>query len=545
VSERLVDSPFVFDWVAEHARTRPDAPVVGAPDRDWTTYAGLQAGVESMMATLHAAGVGPDDFVVQALPSSPLAVASGLAVQALGAACVDVSRELGGPGFAEILRQTGARVAVVQGRDAAVWAELAPSAGLRQLFIVHPQAPPGPMVAKLGDAPWTWISENLGEVDAAGGAPEPRRRDPATTALLVYTSGSTGTPRGVIQTHGNIDANTRAIVRYLELGADERAMATLPLFYCYGRSVLQTHLLVGASLFFDHRFMYPGVVVQEIAAQGCTSFAGVPLTFESLKRQVDVESTELPSLRYLTQAGGAMHPDTIRWVREAFAPAELFVMYGQTEATSRLSYLPPDRAVDKEGSVGRGLDNVELGVVDDEGVPVPPDVIGNVVARGPSITPGYFGAPDETAEILRDGCLYTGDLGRQDEDGFLYLAGRTKEFLKLGGNRVSAREIELVLRGHPAVVDAAVVGMTDADGAEQAVAYVVAAGGTDADENALRRHCRQEMPAYKVPRFVRFVDALPLTQSNKVARSELQEWIKNDPTLLEGCTASGSGGHGR
>jgi long-chain acyl-CoA synthetase len=543
-----VESPYVFDWVRHHARTRPDAPAIGAPERPWTTYAELDAITDSLRALLRRAGVGEGDFVVVTLPSSAVSVAVGLAVQALGAVCVEVSREFGRDGFAEILRQTGARVAAVEGRDVTLWSELAGSTTLGHLVLVHPTAPPERMVAKLGGLAWTWVADQLGAPGLDGASDEvgePVRRDVDSAALLVYTSGSTGTPRAVIQTYANIDANTRAIVDYLELTADDRAMATLPLFYCYGRSVLQTHLLVGGSLFFDHRFMYPAVVMREIATQGCTSFAGVPLTFESLKRQVDISALDLSSLRYITQAGGAMHPDTVRWVREAFAPAVLFVMYGQTEATSRLSYLPPDRADDKHGSVGQGLVNVELRVVDDDGQAVPPGVVGNVVARGPSITPGYFGAPEETMEILRDGWLQTGDLGRVDEDGFLFLVGRTKEFIKLGGNRVSGREIEEVLRRHPGVEDVAVVGMTDADGAEQAVAFVVRAAGADIDESVLRRHCRDTMPAFKVPRFVRFTEALPLTASKKVARSELQEWIKHDPTLLEGRAPVGSGGQDR
>lgn len=533
----------VFDWVREHARARPDAPAIGTPTHGWTTYGELQAAVDVLASTLHGAGVAPGAFVVQAVPPSALSVASGLAAQRLGAGLVEVNRELGRDGFAEILRQTGARVAIVQGRDTAVWAELARSAPLSWLFVVHHASPPAAMVSVLDGTDWTWLPESL----PLPGRPEPgslpqAELDAESTALLVYTSGSTGTPRAVVQTHGNIDANTRAIARYLELTADDRAMATLPLFYCYGRSVLQTHLFVGGSVFFDHRFMYPGVVLTELAAQSCTSFAGVPLTFESLKRQVDVAALDLPTLRYVTQAGGGMHPDTIRWVREAFAPAVLYVMYGQTEATSRLAYLPPERAADKEGSVGRAIDSVEIAIVDDSGQPLPPDVVGNVVARGPSITPGYFEAPEETAEILRDGWLITGDLGRLDSDGFLYLAGRTKEFLKLGGNRVSAREIEEVLARHRAVSANAVVGVVDQDGAEQAVAFVVLAAGEHADEAELRRYCRQAMPAFKVPRFVRIVPELPLTSSNKIAKSVLKEWITNDPTLLDRRAATRSGG---
>ena len=129
-------------------------------------------------------------------------------------------------------------------------------------------------------------------------------------------------------------------------------MVTLPLYYCYGRSVMQTHLAVGGSLFLDNRFALPRVVLEAMAEEQCTGFAGVPLTFETLRRQVDVGSMSWPHLRYVTQAGGAMSADTTEWARAAFAPAELYVMYGQTEATARLSYLPPARAAHKQGSIG-------------------------------------------------------------------------------------------------------------------------------------------------------------------------------------------------
>ena len=278
------------------------------------------------------------------------------------------------------------------------------------------------------------------------------RSTPDQVALLIYTSGSTSSPRGVMQTHGNIDANSRAISRYLSLTADDRAMATLPLFYCYGRSILQTHLLVGASTFFDHRFMYPAVVLDEMVAQGCTGFAGVPLTFETLQRHGEIETRDLGALRYVTQAGGAMRAETTTWVRSAFPPPPSCTSCtAQTEATARLAYVPPAQAAGKLGSAGIALDNIALRIVDDDGTPVGVDVEGNVVARGPSITPGYFRAPDATAEILKDGWLWTGDIGRLDADGFLFLTGRAKEVLKLAGNRVSPVEIDEVIARHPAV----------------------------------------------------------------------------------------------
>lgn len=541
----IPESAYVHDWVRAHAADRPDAPAIGMPERPWVSYRELQARIDALVVRFARLGMGKGSFGIVSLPASDVSVAAALAMQTLGGVCIDINREAGKDTFAEVLRQTEATVACVLLRDVPTWAGLAADRPGLTLVVVHPEPPPARAEQVLAHTAWEWLPTH-GPDDPADPATDALRAEltPDDMALLVYTSGSTGTPRAVIQTHGNIDANTRAIVRYLELTERDRAMATLPLFYCYGRSVLQTHLLVGGSVFFDHRFMYPAVVMKELQEQSCTGFAGVPLTFENLRRQLDIASMSFPTLRYVTQAGGAMHPDTIRWARQAFAPAVLFVMYGQTEATSRLAYLHPADAERKEGSVGKILDNLELRIVDDAGNPLPPGVDGHVTVRGPSVTPGYFKAPQETAEILRDGWLYTGDLGHVDDEGYLYLTGRTKEFLKLGGNRVSAREIEEVLRRHDQVRDVAVVGIVDTEGAEQAVAVVVREDGTDLDEAGLRRWSRERLPAFKVPRFVRFVDALPTTSSGKVARSELQEWIKHDATLQQAGPRTGSGGEG-
>ncbi len=534
-------SPFAFDWVFDHASRSPQATALGAPGLAWVTYAELAAQVRTLAALLAEAGVGPDGFLVVTLPAGSLSVAAALAAQLLGAAVADVNRELGKDGLAEVLRQTAAKAALIPGRDAALWGPLARAATLDRLFVVHPVKPPDKLAALLDGVPWTWVPEAF--PTSADSGPSPVRRADAP-ALLVYTSGSTGTPRAVIQTHANIDANTRAIARSLSLTAEDRALATLPLFYCYGRSVLQTHLWVGGSVFFDGRFMYPRVVMEEVAAQRCTGFAGVPLTFESLRRQVDLSTLDLRTLRYVTQAGGAMHPDTVRWARTAFAPAALYVMYGQTEATARLACLPPSHAEAKAGSAGRALDNVELRIVDDSGAPQPVNAPGNVVARGPSITPGYFQAPAETAEILKDGWLWTGDVGRLDEDGFLFLSGRTRDFLKLGGHRVSAVELEEALARQKGVSEVAVVGWKDDQGAEQAVAFVVKSTDAEVSAQALRRACREALPAFKVPKYICFTERLPRTASGKVAKAQLQESIQRDDTLLEGRAGAGPGEEG-
>jgi long-chain acyl-CoA synthetase len=325
----------------------------------------------------------------------------------------------------------------------------------------------------------------------------------------------------VVQTFRNLDANTRSIVEYLGLTSEDRALVVLPLFYCYGRSVLQTHLFAGGSLFLDNRFAFPRTVLEALAAEGCTGLAGVPLTFEIIRRQVDVSTLSFPRLRYLSQAGGAMAPDTIDWVREAFRPAKLFVMYGQTEATARLSYLPPERAAEKRGSIGVPIPGVDLKVVDEHGRELPPGVTGHLVARGANVTPGYLDEPEETAAILHDGWLWTGDLASRDEDGFLFHQGRSKEIIKVKGHRVSPAEIEFVLARHPDVAEVAVVGAKHDLWGEVPIAFVVPRPGTDPTEGQLRAWCRERLPIFKVPNRFTTLAALPRNSAGKLLRAEI------------------------
>jgi acyl-coenzyme A synthetase/AMP-(fatty) acid ligase len=274
-------------------------------------------------------------------------------------------------------------------------------------------------------------------------------------------------------------------------------------------------------VFLDNRFAFPRTVLEAVAAEGCTGFAGVPLTFEILRRQVDVSTISFPRLRYLTQAGGAMAPDTIDWVRGAFHPARLFVMYGQTEATARLSYLPPERAAEKRGSIGIPIPGVELRIVDEQARELPPGETGHLVARGANVTPGYLDEPEETAAILHDGWLWTGDLASRDADGYLFHQGRTKEIIKVKGHRVSPAEIEHVLASHPDVAEVAVIGTKHALLGEVPTAYVVPRPGASPTEDQLRAWCRERLPVFKVPSRFATLTALPRNPAGKVLRAEL------------------------
>ena len=502
-----------MSWLMQFAKQTPAAPCVGTLD-GWVTYDQLLARVEGVRALLWAAGVRPKTRVVLALPNVVATVVGWLAVQSLGATSVELDRESSELALGEAVRQVKPVLALISGRDGRKWLSLP----VERYVLVHPGQPPESLRAMLGARSAGWISEE-GLTDFAGGHAPPVLEP--EIAQVVFTSGSTSTPRGVLQTTKNLEASTSAIVEFQQLTRADRAMLVLPLFYVYGKSVLLSHLKVGGSVFLDHRFMYPQLVMAAIGTERCTNFAGVPVTFESLRRRVDLSELDLSSLRFVTQAGGAMKADTIAWAREAFAPARLYVMYGQTEATSRLSYLPPELAERKKGSVGRGMPGVELAVVDEQGRPVPAGVEGQLIARGDVVMKGYLEAPEETAKAIRDGWLWTGDLATRDADGFVFITGRAKHVLKLGGHRVAPAELERALTSRPGVREAVVVGAPDGLEGEVAIAFVIS-DDQRLDSGALLKHCRSLLPAPRVPKRVVMVSDFPRNTSGKVLVGELQ-----------------------
>jgi len=350
--------------------------------------------------------------------------------------------------------------------------------------------------------------------------------DPGTDlAALMLTSGSSGHPKAVMVTHGNIGANTRDIASYLGLTPADRVMAILPFHYCFGLSLLHSHLLTGGSVILNNGFAFPETVLDDMEAKAATNLAGVPSTYQILLRRSTFLQRELPSLRFLQQAGGKLPDALIEEIHRTFPNIDFYTMYGQTEATARLSYLSPELLDTKLGSVGRGLPSTTLEVLDEDGNPISPggDDIGEVVASGPNITLGYFRDPEETDRFFRNGRLWTGDLARVDEDGFIYIVGRRREFIKPMGYRVSPLEIESVIAELPQVVEAGVFGVPDVLVGEKIRALIVPIPDCAVSEDTVIRHCRRRLPEYKVPHDVRSVGALPKNSQGKLARTALAD----------------------
>jgi long-chain acyl-CoA synthetase len=357
---------------------------------------------------------------------------------------------------------------------------------------------------------------DLSGVHAANTEP-PRANE---LASIIYTSGTTGRPKGVMLSHGNLATNAAAIISYLGLTSADRGLCVLPFHFSYGNSVLHSHLLAGAELVLEDNLAYPHVTVQRLQDDGITGFAGVPSTFALLLGRCNLREFNLSKLRYLTQAGGAMPRPLIERLRAELPDVQLYIMYGQTEATARLTYLPPARLGEKLGSVGIPVPGIEIDVQLD-GRSVPTGEIGEICARGGSIMQGYWNDTTATHEVLRDGWLRTGDLGHRDADGFLYIDGRSVDMIKVGAFRVSPQEIEEVISAVPGVEEVCAAAMPD-DLLGQAVKVVIVRrDGAVLDERAVKAHCRQNLAAYKVPKQVEFVSVMPRTSSGKIQRFKL------------------------
>lgn len=484
----------ISDLLLSHA----DASRVAIVDGDHThTYGELRAAVACLAEELEVGDTGAGDRVGILARNSFFWVAAYLATFYSGRIAVPLPTTAAPDDARRQAAWVGARVAFVERAQQRRFA---------------------PLVADV-----TAISESV-LADLAADAPvwTPREVTPDTDAVLQLTSGTTSAPKAVRVTHGNIAANTMAIVDYLGLRQDDRMLVVLPFSYCFGASLLHTHLRVGGSVALCHTLTFPETVVEAIERHECTGFAGVPSTYQVLLRASSLRSRVLPSLRHLQQAGGKLPVALIDELVAAQPAARVFVMYGQTEATSRLSYLPPEEIGRRRGSIGKGLPGQPLRVVDPDDRDVAPGEVGEIVTSGPSITAGYWDNPEATAEKYRGGLLRTGDLATVDEDGYVYVVDRLADFIKTWGFRVSSQEVEEAALAVPGVVAAAAVGVPD-DTAGEAIALFVVAHDATLDADAVTTALRVKLAKHMVPSQVRIIDALPLNANGKPVKARLRE----------------------
>ncbi len=337
-------------------------------------------------------------------------------------------------------------------------------------------------------------------------------------AVCLYTSGTTGRPKGALLTHRNLQSNIASFHQIAPCDDRDLFFCVLPLFHSFAATVLMLYpLSIGAGIVLEPRFV-PDQVLRAMAARGVTIFAAVPSMY-AVWSQLPPLGVDLSSIRFGVSGGAPLPVDVLQRF-EARYGIPIYEGYGLTEASPVLTENPP-MGPRKVGSVGKSLPGVELRVVDVEGKDVATGEVGEIVAKGPNIMRGYLNRPDATSEVLRGGWLHTGDLGRQDEDGYIYIVDRTKDLIIVGGLNVYPREVEEVLATHPAVAEVAVVGVPDPTRGEAPKAYVVLKPGVQASKRELLRFVRDRLASFKVPREVDFCQSLPRTISGKVLREQL------------------------
>lgn len=480
------------------AQSRPEAPAV-IHGNETLSYGELDRKSDAVASALIEGGVRPGDRVGLLAQNSTFYVERYYGILKAGGVVVALNAAAEADGIVECLADCGASALLAGPRFGRVLEAAVPRLPSLHLLIDtdRVKTPAGPS----------------GRAKVALTA--------SARAAIIYTSGSTGRPRGVVLRHENIVANTRSIVSYLELNANDRVLAVLPFHYVYGKSLLNTHVAVGGAVIIENRFLFPHVALDTLERERATGFAGVPSSFAILLNRTNLADRALPALRYVTQAGGPMAPELTRRLIAALPGKRIFVMYGATEASARLTYLPPKDLPRKLGSVGRAIPGVTIEVLREDGRPAAIGEVGEVVARGRNIMEGYWNDPVETAEVLDAAGYHTGDLGSLDADGFLWLAGRAREQIKSGAHRIHPKEIEDVLLTHPSVHEAAVIGVPDEMLGEAIHAFLVLREPDAADAEAMLAHCRAHLPAYKVPKVVAFRGELPKGPTGKIQKRAL------------------------
>ncbi|WP_433528403.1 class I adenylate-forming enzyme family protein [Micromonospora sp. CA-263727] len=472
------------------------------------TYAELDADVDRYAAALLAVGIGDGHLVGVLGRNSATYVLELLALSRVGAVSVPLNWRLHPTEQAYVIEQAGITALLYDDDFADDAARLADATGLRTLVangvrVVGVAArltdlldgqPPG---VRIPDAPK---------------APDDLHR-------LLYTSGTTARPKGVIHTCGNLTANHLAQVLELELTPSDRILVSAPLFHVSGLEAPGLAIFVaGATMVLTPTFKAADIA--RVATE--ERVTGMVLAAQILFGLLDLEDPpDLRSLRYLLFAGVA--PSVRQEVKRRLPHVRLVDTFGMTELCNGVCYLDADHEQSKLGALGAPFPGVHIRIVDEEFQPVPPGVPGEIIVRGEKVSPGYWNDDEANARTRRDGWFLTGDVGRLDADGYLWFVDRRTDLIKSGGENIASAEIERVLARHPDVAEVAVVGVPDPTWDEVPKAYVILRPGAAATDEDLREHCRTELARYKVPKYVQLVTELPRNDSGKVLKKHLRE----------------------
>lgn len=508
----------LHQWLENHAAQTPDKLALICDARRYS-YRDIDNQAQRLAAHLQAASIQRGDRVAIFLENCVEAVVSIFAALKIGAVFMPINPQTKRDKLTYLLNDSGARALISHGTfGELVGSALADCESVVSLTIVDPKHAgllAGRDAASFGDV----VSRTTSELVK-----------PATIdqdlASIIYTSGSTGEPKGVMVTHLNMVAAATSISTYLGLRNDDIILNVLPIAFDYGLYQILMSSRVGATVVLQRSLAFPVKVLETMVKESVTVLPGVPTVFSMMLNLSTLSTYDLHCLRLVTNTAAALSETMIQDIRQAFPQAQLFSMYGLTEC-KRVSYLPPEQLDTRPMSIGRGMPNEEIWLVDESGVRLPNGSVGELVVRGSNVMRGYWRKPKETAERLKPGDLpgemhlYTGDIFRTDDEGYFYFVGRKDDIIKSRGEKVSPREVENVLYSIDGVLEAAVIGVPDLVLGQAVKAFLVLKSGYEYSERDIIRHCLAQLESFMAPKYVTFVDALPRTDTGKISKRGL------------------------
>jgi long-chain acyl-CoA synthetase len=535
---RLPDQALPAFLKASAART-PRKPALIFYGRE-ISFAELDEASDRFAGWLRGRGIGPGDRVALYLENCPQFAIAHFGALKAGAITVCLSPMHKAVELQHELEDSEARVLVTAAPGLEVVQSIRDTTALEAITLTSyrdylPEQPTLPLPPSLlepergAPGPRGSGGEDFRAIVTAGGTlrtPEPRA--PHDTALIQYTSGTTGVPKGAELTHGNLTTNCELIRAFFGITASDVLLGVVPWFHVTGMEVqLNLMAYTGATLVALHRFDVE-TALRAIARYRCTVSTLIATINVAIVNHPKTPEYDLTSLRLCTSGGAPVPPEVARrW--EAVTGHPLVEGYGLTETTAPSHSNPPHRP--RYGTVGLPLPFTGVRVVSlDDGVTeLPLGESGEITIKGPMVTKGYWRKPEATAEALRDGWLHTGDIGRVDEEGYFTIEERKKDMIKASGYSVFPAEVEALMYRHPAVAEVGVVGVPDAYRGEAVLAFVVLRPGAAVTEGEIVQWCREQMAVYKAPRTVRFVPALPKTPSGKILKRALREQARDLP----------------
>ncbi|SIT71253.1 class I adenylate-forming enzyme family protein [Edaphobacillus lindanitolerans] len=492
---------FMPELVIDYGKSQPEKVYTIFEDREWT-YGEFREKAERIAAYFQREGYRPGDVVALYAGNSDAFIAAYFGIQLGGFVCAPVNTKLTASEIGYIFDHSEAKGLITD-------AELRETSDR--------------------------TGHRFGEVLEIGGADEfghiladeslvfqPVPLNAEDTAVIMYTSGTTGKPKGVMLSHANILATAEIWAEAMDITDQDRMQISTPLFHCAASHVFMNPVTYkGGSLVVERSFS-PEKTLATLEKKDATMFFGVPAMFAILLNRPDIRDLDVPKLRLFCYGAAPMPYELVKKLKETFPDVKVQNLYGQTENTPAATTLKDHYALEKIGSVGEALPRTEVKVVDENGYPVPPGQVGEIVVRGPQVMKGYLKNDEETARAIRGGWMFSGDLGRTDNDGLLYIVDRKKDMIIRGGENVYPLEVEEVLFQIPEVLEAAVVGMPHPVYGEVPKAFIVLKEGKEASDEAILAYCTRHLAKFKLPEEVEFLDELPRNASGKVLKHALR-----------------------